>query len=159
MRLTVITTVFQDVISKVPFLRDHTDDAPFIIEILSRCTQTRFSAASLLRMQKSQRLFTSSDGGDAPYVSQACLFAAGTFDSELYIINRCASANGFRLALSVPTSPGTQSAGTISYSISQTPCMKVGHGLSQVLRQLNGYALALSHQITSCQGLAGMRVE
>jgi hypothetical protein len=84
MRLTVILSVFKDVIDNVPFLRDRIDDAPFLIEVLSRCSKTRFSASSLERMQKASSEVIKETGSG----SHACLFAAGTFDSEIYIISR-----------------------------------------------------------------------
>ena len=83
-RVHVVMTVFNDVIERVPLLRDHRDDAPFLIEILSRCTRTRFSAAALKRMRQeglpSEHVSTSS--------TSACLFAAGTFESDIYIVTR-----------------------------------------------------------------------
>jgi hypothetical protein len=88
MRLTVILSVFQDVIANVPFLRDHSDDAPFLIEVLSRCTRTRFSTASLLRMQQAAELPEQGSAGGNE--SHACLFAAGTFESDIYIVHTCA---------------------------------------------------------------------
>lgn len=86
MRLTVILSVFKDVIESVPFLKAHADDAPFLIEVLSRCSRTRFSAASLLRMQQ----VAVDEDGEEETQSQACLYAAGTFDSDVFIVYRCA---------------------------------------------------------------------
>ena len=89
MRLTVILSVFAPVIESVPFLRDHVDDAPFLIEVLSRCSKTRFSASSVARMQQAAA------GGLEDVCGQshhACLYAAGTFDSEIYIVSRCVSS-------------------------------------------------------------------
>lgn len=86
MRLTVILSVFQSVIERVPFLRDHVDDAPFLIEVLSRCSKTRFSASSLARMQQAATGELEEACGHSHH---ACLYAAGTFDSEIYIVSRC----------------------------------------------------------------------
>lgn len=83
-RVHVVMTVFSDVITRVPLLRDHRDDAPFLIEILSRCTRTRFSAAALKRMRQ--------EGLPSEHISTsnmaACLFAEGTFENEIYIVIR-----------------------------------------------------------------------
>jgi hypothetical protein len=84
MRLTVVLSVFNDVIDNVPFLRDHIDGAPFLIEVQSRCSKTRFSESSLERMRKASKADIRVTGGEL----HACLFSAGTFDSGIYIISR-----------------------------------------------------------------------
>jgi hypothetical protein len=104
MRLTVIQSVFKDIIQQVPFLSEHSDDAPFLIEVLSRCSKTRFSPAPLSRSEPGTH-------------SQACLYAAGTFDSDLYVVSRCAKCIPVRTSVAGGAVAGFATTGTHTWHL------------------------------------------